>query len=65
MRASAHEGGKTVRLNITNDGAGFGTEKICQVEAEDGFGLFRIRERMSSCGGRIAMEFQNRNRKMT
>jgi PAS domain S-box-containing protein len=56
--ASIHIGGEedSVRVTVPDDGAGFDPGSIGMAGAEGGFGLFSIRERVTSCGGRIAIE---------
>ena len=48
---------ETIRLDISDDGVGFDTAKLSSSGAGSmGFGLFSIRERLSSLGGHLAIE---------
>ncbi len=48
---------ETIRLDISDDGVGFDTAKLSSSGAGSmGFGLFSIRERLSSLGGHIEIE---------
>jgi signal transduction histidine kinase len=46
----------SVRVTVTDDGTGFDAGSIGMAGAEGGFGLFSIRERVKSYGGRIVIE---------
>jgi len=48
--------GKAVRVTVTDDGEGFDAAQIGPAGSEGGFGLFSIRERVKSCGGRIEID---------
>lgn len=50
------EEGQDVRVTVADDGAGFDAAQIGPAGSEGGFGLFSIRERVKSYGGRISIE---------
>jgi len=50
------EEGKDVRVTVTDDGEGFDAAQIGPAGSEGGFGLFSIRERVKSYGGRIEID---------
>ncbi len=54
--ADLGQGGKGVSVTVSDDGTDFDAEWIGPAGAEGGFGLFSIRERVTSCGGKIAIE---------
>jgi len=46
-----------IRCEVVDDGVGFDVKKRTQtVDAEMGFGLFRIREQLRQCGGSLTLE---------
>ncbi|MCU0530679.1 MAG: PAS domain S-box protein [Syntrophales bacterium] len=50
------EEGKSVRMIVADDGAGFDAGNVGLAGSEGGFGLFSIRERVKSYGGTIAID---------
>ena len=50
------EEGKSVRMIVADDGAGFDAGSVGLAGSEGGFGLFSIRERVKSYGGTIAID---------
>jgi signal transduction histidine kinase len=50
------EEGKSVQVLVADDGAGFDAGGVGPAGSEGGFGLFSIRERVTSYGGTIAID---------
>lgn len=56
LRLNVGSDGKSIRIAVEDNGIGFDATRIDRLKGGGGFGLFSIRERMCSIGGRLEIE---------